>query len=141
MSGKNTFQRDVSQIFRETDVDLNLSENFLKRIVFFFVATVYSSACSFHGNNHKLDALFSYNGMMLNRPADSYFTRKFSNCFAVKDIGLWHIRSSFCLVKHFKTSSSLLSFSFRPSGNRRLYASLQLMVNKAKLILIAYFTH
>lgn len=95
----------------------------------------------FHSNNRKWDALFSYNRTRLNRPAESYFTRKFSNHFVVMDIGLWHIRSSFCLVKHFKSSFSLLSFSFWPSGKDRFYASLQLVVNKAKLILIAYFTH
>lgn len=95
----------------------------------------------FHGNNHKLDALFSYIRTRLNRPAESYFTRKFSNHFVVMDIGLWHIRSSFCLVKHFKSSFSLLSFSFWPSGNYRFYTFLRLVVNKARLIWIAYFTH
>lgn len=54
--------------------------------------------CYFHGDNHKLDALFSYNGTMLNRPAESYFPRKFSRGFVVMDTGVWHIRSGFCLV-------------------------------------------
>lgn len=107
-------------MFREADIDLNRSESFLKHIVFFSAVTVYATASYFHDNNHKLDALFSYNRAMLNKPAESYFTRKFSNYFVVMDIGLWHIRSSFCLVKHFKSSFGLLSFSFWPSGNYRL---------------------
>lgn len=39
------------------------------------------------------------------------------------------------------TAAHLLSFSFWPSGNCRLYASLQLAVSKTKLSLIAYFAH
>ena len=108
----------------------------------FSLQLLYILLCAyFHGNNHKLDALFSYIRTRLNRPAESYFTRKFSNHFVVMDIGLWHIRSSCCLVKHFKSSFSLLSFSFWPSGNYRFYTFLWLVVNKARLIWIAYFTH
>lgn len=79
---------------------------------------IYFTDCYLHGSNHKLNALFSYDETMRNRPAESHFTR-FSNHFMVMDIGVWHIHSGFCLVKHFKSRSSLLSFTFWPSGKCR----------------------
>lgn len=71
---------------------------------------------------------------MLNRPAESYFTRKFSNRFVVMDSGLWRIHSVSALLNTLKAASVFLA-----SLSYRFYASLQLVVSKAKLILTAYF--
>lgn len=102
----------VPSTFEESNADLNVSEHFPSS-----TSPIYIAICYLHGNSCSLDAPSSYDGTMRNRAAESYFTTRFGSRFVVMDTGVWHIRLSFSLVKHCKSSNSgLLSFPLWSSG-------------------------